>query len=183
MRTSFKILLFADAITLFAGALLGPIYAIYVQKIGGDILEASGAFAVFSLVSAVLIFIIGRFEDRVKEQELLIVAGYAIIGFGYFGYLFVETPLQLFLLQGLLGVGIAIELPAIDSTYSKHLDHRRSAYNWGAWEAMNRLTLGAGALVGGGIVTMFGFPTLFVVMGALSLASALFILFLPREVL
>ncbi|MEK7791129.1 MAG: MFS transporter, partial [Deltaproteobacteria bacterium] len=157
MKTSFKILLFADAITLFSGALLGPIYAIFVQKIGGDILDASVAFAIFSLVSGAVIFLIGRFEDRVKEQERLIVAGYLIIAVGYFGYLLVQNPLHLFIVQAVIGIGMAFELPAIDATYSKHLDHNRAAYNWGAWEGMNRFMMGGGALLGGIIATAFGF--------------------------
>lgn len=183
MKTSFKILLFADAITLFSGALLGPIYAIFVEKIGGDILDASIAFAIFSLVSGAIIFLIGRFEDRVKEQELLIAAGYLIIALGYFGYLVVQNPFHLFIVQAVIGFGMALELPAIDATYSKHLDHNRAAYNWGAWEGMNRLTLGAGALAGGLVATVFGFPILFISMGALCLGSAVFIFLLPRKVL
>jgi predicted MFS family arabinose efflux permease len=183
MKTSFKILLFADAVTLFAGALLGPIYAIFVEKIGGDILDASGAFAVFSLVSGAAIFLISRFEDKVKEQELLIVAGYLIIALGYFGYLMVQNPFHLFIVQAVIGLGMALELPAIDATYARHMDHQRAAYNWGAWEGMNRFTMGGGALLGGLVVTAFGFHTLFILMGTCCLGSAIVIFFLPRKLL
>lgn len=183
MKTPFKILLFADAITLFSGALLGPIYAIFVEKIGGDILDASVAFAIFSLVSGVVIFVIGRFEDRVKEQEILIAAGYIVIAIGYFCYLLVQNPTHLFIAQAIIGFGMALELPAIDATYAKHMDSKRAAYNWGAWEGMNRFTMGGGALLGGLIVTVFGFHTLFILMGILCIGSAIFIFLLPRKML
>ena len=183
MKLPFKILLFSESIILFAGALFGPIYAIFVEEIGGDILDASTAFAIFSITSGVVVFLISRMEDRIKEQELLVVVGYAIIGLGYFGYLFVQTPLHLFLLQAFIGVGIALYLPASDAMYSKHLDYTHAASNWGMWEGMNRLVLGVGALAGGLIVSAFGFPILFILMGIVCLASALFIFLLPRRVL
>lgn len=183
MRLPFKILLFSESIILFAGALLGPIYAIFVEEIGGDILDASTAFAIFSIASGVVVFLVSRMEDKIKEQELLVALGYAIIGLGYFGYLFVQTPLHLFFLQAFIGVGIALYAPSSDAMYSKYLDHSRAVSNWGTWEGMNRFTLGAGALAGGLIVSAFGFPILFILMGTLCFASALFIFLLPRRML
>jgi len=183
MKLPFKILLFSESIILFAGALLGPIYAIFVEEIGGDILDASAAFAIFSITSGFVVFLISRMEEKIKEQELIVALGYVIIGLGYFGYLLIQTPIHLFLVQAFIGVGIALYAPASDAMYSKYLDRSRAVSNWGVWEGMNRFTLGAGALAGGLIVSTLGFPILFILMGTLCLASALFVFLLPRRVL
>lgn len=183
MKTSFKILLFVDGIVLLAGAMLGPIYALFVERIGGDLLTASTTFAVFSLVAGIVIFFIGKFEDLIKEQELAVVVGYMITGVAYFGYIFVQSPTHLFLIQGLLGLGIAIERPAMDALLSKHLERKKAASYWGAWEGMYEMTLGVGALIGGFIASFFGFSTLFILMSGLCIGTALYIFLLPRKVL
>lgn len=48
---------------------------------------------------------------------------------------------------------------------------------------MNKIALGVGALVGGLIVSFFGFIALFVLMGVLPIVSGIVILLLPRELL
>jgi len=48
---------------------------------------------------------------------------------------------------------------------------------------MNYFTAAAGAVVGGAIVTKFGFDPLFLIMGVLSVASGVYIYRLPRKVL
>ncbi|PIP24842.1 MAG: hypothetical protein COX34_02005 [Candidatus Nealsonbacteria bacterium CG23_combo_of_CG06-09_8_20_14_all_36_12] len=71
MPLALKILLLTDGLFLLAAAMLGPIYAIFVEEIGGDILTAGTSFAIFALVMGTLILIIGRIEDIVlKETEL-----------------------------------------------------------------------------------------------------------------
>jgi len=55
------------------------------------------------------------------------------------------------------------------------------ARQWGAWEVNYYFMLGFGVLIGGAIINYFGFAFMFVTMGVLSLASAVY--FLPKEVL
>ena len=183
MNKALGILLFVDSLVLLAGAMIGPIYALFVDKIGGDLLTASITFAVFSIVSGIATFLIGKFEDLMKEQELALGGGYFLSGLAYIGYLLVQSPFHLFLTQVLLGIGTALLKPAFDALMSKHLDQNRAASQWGAWESMNSVTLGIGAVIGGIIVINFGFPTLFVTMATLCFTSALFIFLMPRRVL
>ena len=75
-----RILLWTNALILMAGAMFGPIYAIFVEKIGGDLMDASIAWSIFALAAGITTFISGHFSDKMKESELLVVAGYAIMG-------------------------------------------------------------------------------------------------------
>lgn len=79
-----KILLFTNGIILFAGAMMGPIYALYVEKIGGDLLDASFTFALYAFAAGIMTLISGRYADKIKENELIVVLGYGLIGFGFF---------------------------------------------------------------------------------------------------
>ena len=51
MKKELKILLTAYCFSTFAFSMLSPIYAIFVEEIGGGILEASYAIAIFTFIS------------------------------------------------------------------------------------------------------------------------------------
>lgn len=178
-----RILLTTNAMILLAGAMIGPIYALFVEKVGGDLLDASFAGAIFALAAGITTLISGKYSDRIKENELIIVAGYLIMGIGFLLFIFIETVPQLLLVQILIGFGEAIYSPAFDAQYSKHLDGHKSGTQWGAWESMNYFTTAIGATLGGIIVTILGFNAIFVAMSALCTFSALYIYFLPRKAL
>jgi MFS family permease len=180
---SLSILLGTNAIILFAAALLVPIYALFVEKVGGDLLDASLAGAAFAMTTGVTVLLIGRLSDRVKENELLMILGYVVMGMGFVSCVWVDSMVKLFLAQIVIGFGNAIYSPAFDALYSKHLDPSNSGTEWGLWEAMNSFMAAGGAVTGGVIVNYFGFHALFVIMGILCAASAIYIFFLPRRTL
>mgnify|MGYP001562041794 CR=1 FL=1 len=178
-----RILLATNAAVIFAGAMMAPIYAIFVQKIGGDILDAGLTSGVFALVSGLAVLIFGRVSDRMKDSEMLVIAGYFILGIAFFLYNFVDTVLSLFMVQALIGLGYAATAPAYDALYTKHVDGHRSGWQWSGWEAMAYFTTAAGSAAGGFVVSWFGFNALFVTMSVLCLLSALYMYLLPRRVL
>lgn len=184
MPRALKILLFTDGLYFLAAAMLGPIYAVFVEKIGGDLLTAGTSFAVFSFVMGVLILLFGKIEDAfLKETELWICAGYLVTAVGFFCYLLIESPWHLFIVQAIIGIGRAISSPAYSAIYSKHLNYKKAAFQWGAWDSMTNLAIGGGAIVGSLLAATFGFQILFVIMGTLSLLSCFVILLLPRKIL
>lgn len=176
-----RVLLGTNALILMAGFMLGPIYALYVEKIGGDLLDASFTFAAFGIAAGVTAMISGRYTDRIKETEYIVVAGYLIVAAGFFLYLIVDNVYTLLVVQIIIGLGEATYWPAFDALYSKHLDRKKFGSEWGAWEAMSYIVSGIAAIAGGLIVDRYGFNTLFMVMGSLALFSALYVWLLPRR--
>jgi len=182
-NNALKILLVSNGVILFASAMMGPIYALYVEKIGGDLLDASVTFAFYALAAGITTLISGRYADKIKENELIIVFGYCMIALGYFLYLFVNSIIFLFLIQIIIGFGEAIYSPAFDALYSKHLDHHKAGLEWGAWETMNYFIYAIGAIIGGLLVSFFGFQSIFLLMMVLCTGSATYIYLLPRKLL
>lgn len=178
-----KILLATNAMVLIAAAMLGPIYALFVEKVGGDLMDASIAGAVFAFVAGLTTLVSGKYSDKIKENELIIVLGYVIMGMGFLLYFWVDSVIFLFIVQAIIGLGEAIYSPAFDAVYSKHLDEHKSGTQWGAWESINYFTTAVGAIIGGGLVTLFGFQMIFVIMAMLCFSSALYIYHLKRSVL
>ena len=164
MRKELKILLTTNALFVLAAGLFGPIYAVFVEEIGGDLLTAGSAYAAFAIAAGVLILIIGRWEDRVKHQEKLVMLGYALSCLGFVGLLFVREPIHLFIVQVMFGIGEAVLAPAYDGLYSKNLDRGKAASEWGFWEGTERIVMAVAAFVGGFLASVYGFRFLFLVM-------------------
>jgi predicted MFS family arabinose efflux permease len=178
-----RVLLVTNAIVLTAAAMLGPIYALFVEKIGGDLMDASIAGGVFASTAGLTTLISGKYTDRIKQNELIIVAGYTIMGIGFSLYFWVDSIIFLFIAQAIIGLGEAVYSPAYDAVYTKHMDESKSGSQWGAWEAMNYFTIAVGALIGGSLATLFGFQVLFIVIATLCFGSAFYIYRLKRNVL
>jgi len=169
MRKGLSILLQADALAILAGGMFGPLYAVFVEEIGGDLLTAGEAFAVFAFVMAGLMFIISRWGDHAKHKEFLIVLSYGLGCLGFLGYLLISRPMHLFIVQIIFGVSGAIGWPTYDGLFSKFLDKGKFISEWGLWGTMRNVMLGLGALAGGFIAKNFGFSFLFGVMLIVSL--------------
>ena len=171
MHKQLKILLPADSFYVLALGMLGPIYAVFVQQIGGNILEAGTAWALFMITSGVGIFLMGDIQDRIKNNKLFLVAGYLMRSLGFLGYYFVSNLVQMFLLQVFLGLTTITIMPASYSFYSKHVEKKNLASQWAAWQGIWDGGQGIAALIGSVIAAFYGFKTLFLVMFSISLMS------------
>lgn len=178
-----KILLSTEVVSTGTLGLLGPIYAIYVERIGGSILEASGTYAIFALIHGLLVMRLGKLTDRVKEQKYFMVAGFLISGIGFLGYLFVKNLPQLVLVQAILGIAMAIMTPANYALYTKNLDRGKFAAQWGTMEGIYYITQGLTAFAGGIIASYIGFQAIFIFMAGVSFLAGIYIWLLPKEVL
>jgi MFS family permease len=163
---------------MLAAGLFGPIYAVFVEEIGGDLLTAGSAYSAFAIAAGILIFFISRWEDHVKHQEKLVVAGYALSCLGFLGYLLIREPWHLFVVQVIFGLGEAINTPAYDGLYSKHLDRGKFASEWGLWDSMYYITIGISAAIGGFLASLYGFRFLFVIMFFVSVIGLIISTFL-----
>jgi MFS family permease len=178
-----KVLLLADFFMILAMGMLTPIYAIFVEEIGGDILSASGAWAMFTFTAGLLIWLLARYQDKARQHGVphkrFISLGYLIRCLAFLGYFFVADKFQLFAVQALLGIGVATSVPAYDSLYSRLLSKGRYASEWGAWEGMNLIVAAIAAVIGGFVANYFGFKTLFLAMFVLSVVGLVISTSLP----
>lgn len=178
-----RALLAADALLLTAAAMLAPIYALFVDRVGGDILAAGITAAALAFGSGFVSLLAGRKIDHIRDKRIILAASTAVLGAGFIGYIFAATIWHLAIIQVVMGVVQAIHATLYDALYSRNLDKGREGEQWGAWEALNYFAAGAGALAGGFLVAKLGFEVMFFAMAVLTFASALYILSLPKKLL
>src|SRR3989339_358191 len=169
MKQGIKILLLADALIDFSLGMIGPIYAIFVEEIGGDILDASWAYFVYMITAGAVMYLLSRWEDRSKHKEKFVVIGYAITSLGCLMYIFVFNQATLMATQAVLGLSVALLDPAFDAVYSHYVKAKHEASNWGAWEAMSYIVTAAAALAGGYLANIYDFRAVFAAMFIVSL--------------
>jgi MFS family permease len=168
-----RILLKASFIFNFGIGLFAPIYAIFVQKIGGDILDAGIAFAIYFILTGIFVIAFDTSKFYLKNVKKMIILGYFLFAIAYFLFIFIKTPMHLFLLQMLLGLATGIADPAWEGVFSAKGSEKKESKNWAIWTGGVSIIAGISAVVGGIIVTLFSFEVLFGIMSALCLLASL----------
>lgn len=180
MKKGIKVLLISDAWINLALGMIGPIYAIFVEEIGGDILDASWAYSVYMMTAGIVMYLLSRWEDRTKHKEKFVVLGYALTSLGCLMYFFVYNQFTLLATQVILGLSMAILDPAFDAIYSHYVKVKEEASNWGIWEAMSYVVTAVAAVIGGYVADYFGFKILFFIMFVVSMLGTLHSMHLYR---
>ena len=173
MKTNqfYRILVTSYVMSTFAEGIIMPIYAVFVQKIGGDILDATGAIATFMIVNGIATILIHRMQWSQQHRRLLMIGGWLVWVVGIFSYFAISTTFTLFLTQVLVALGNAIADPAFDAELDDNIDDPLKSYEWGVFGAAQDILNGAAALVGGLIASLLGFRVLIFCMVAAATLS------------
>lgn len=169
-----KILLYSNNLWVFGEGMLGPLFAVFTERIGGSILDISWAWSIYLIVTGVLVIVIGKISDVKVSKEKLMIAGSFLNAILTFCYILVSTPAQLFLVEAGLGVASALSSATWSALYAEHGDTGSSGYIWGLANGQSQLTMGIAIIVGGFIVNHFSFTILFITMGVIQTLAAIY---------
>ena len=167
-----RILLIGANIWYFGEGMMGPLFAVFAEKVGGDILDITWAWATYLVITGVMYILVGKLINGKKYKEKVMVFGYALNALFTFGYLFVSNPTQLFLVQAGIGLAEAICTPAWDSLYAKNLTDDMDSYAWGLSTGQSQIVTGIAFGIGGLIIHFISFEVLFITMGIIQLGAA-----------
>lgn len=180
MHRILKILILSSIFYNLAAGSLGPIYALFVQQIGGDIVTAGTAISIYTGAVGILILVFGSIEDRLNKKKVFIL-GRAINVIGIVGYLFVTSPLHLYIVQAILGIAIAMMNPTFEALYSRGLRKGHEAFEWSRWEGTINIVLAIAATSGSLIAAILGFQALFMFMAAFAMVGFVVATFTTKQ--
>lgn len=172
MKKSYKILLTASLLANFGDNLIGPFYAVFVEEIGGSILDIGFTVTVFSICTGVLMIIVGKLSDRLNK-ELVTVFGYGLYALGSFLYLIISSPWQLFVLQVVFAFGTACLAAPLTALFAKHIQKGKEGEQWGFEGGGAFLAVGAASFIGTLIVNQWGFKFLFLTMLIIQISATI----------
>ncbi len=179
-------LIYSDVFLLTGLGFVAPIFAIYLTENirGGNIETAGFAAAIYWIVNSLVMIPIGKFLDKnhgEKDDLWFIVLGNILAAFSVLGYLFSKFPWHIYFLEGLYGLGMAMNMAGYTAIFTRHIDKEREAYEWsvrGAWVGIGSGLAGA---VGGWVAYHFGFANLFIGIIIFILISAALPLLILKE--
>ncbi len=172
MKKGYKILLSASLMANFGDNLIGPFYAVFVEKIGGSILDIGFTVTVFSMCTGVLMMIVGKLSDRLNK-ELITIFGYGFYALGSLLYLTISSPWQLFFLQIVFAIGTACLSAPLTALFAKYIQKGKEGEQWGFEGGGAFLAVGVASFTGTLIVSQWGFKILFFAMFIVQISATL----------
>lgn len=172
-----------NGIFVFAGGMLGPLFALFVEEIDKSVFSVSLTWFVFLFSATIFMVFVEKYGDQVMEKEYLLMGGFLIRAIVWFLFPFIGTLFWLIVAQILLGLGEALGTPAYDVIFAEHLDKDRHVKEYTDWKLISNIVGSFAVLLGGILVKYTGFSILFFLMGMMALISFFGILWTPRKVL
>lgn len=173
-----QVLTYSDVLLLSGWGLVNPILAVFItdQIQGGTLILAGTASTVYLLVKSVLQVPIARYID-IKRGEWddywLMMLGTAFIALSAFLFIFARYPWHVIAIQVLTGIGGALSYPTWQAIFTRHIDNREEGLEWSLYYTATDLGAAFSAALGAFIAEIFGYQSLFVVVGIMSVAGTL----------
>ena len=160
-----RLLIISDAVIIGSAGLLGPIFALFIEKFieGGNEAVAGIAAAIYlvakSLVQIPAAVIIDRIRGEKDDFYFMFVFS-LIIALLPLLYLVINTPGQLYLVQFVLGVFTAFTFPSFMAIFTRHVDKAKEGTEWSVYFTLVDLSSAVFAAIGGYVAASSGYPIL-----------------------
>ena len=174
INKNIQVLLYGSNIWYLGEGMLGPLFVIFAERIGGDIFDITWAWATYLIVSGILNIVVGKGVKTQQSKERIMILGYALNALFTFGYLLVSSPWHLFVVQMGLGVASALANPTWSALYAQYEDKKYDTLEWGLAYGYADIITGIAIIIGGLIITHFSFTALFIIMGCIQVGATLY---------
>jgi MFS transporter, DHA1 family, multidrug resistance protein len=177
-----RFLIITDVIAYSAAGLLGPIFAIFITDfiVGGGAAVAGVAAAIFLLTKSIGQIPVGALIDRIcgdKDDYWFMVGGALVSSLVPLAFLFISTPLELYIVQFILGLSTAFTFPSFMTLFSRYVDKAQEGTTWSIYFALVDLAAAGTAAIGGVLATTAGFEVVIYMVTILGFIST--VLYLP----
>ena len=181
MHKNIKLLLLASILIHSGANLLAPIYALFIEEIGGTLLDASIALGIYAMFKGVFYFGMAKVKESIFPKRAMMFVGYSIMGVGYAGYLIAGKPLDVFIIQGIVSLGETIINPSWSAVIASSLEKGKERSIYSNFYGYRSFFEGIAAIVGGLFAVKFGFNVLFGIMTLFAFSSGALALFVDEK--
>lgn len=171
LSKTIRILLIASSLWYFGEGLFGPLFAIFTQKVGGDLLDITWAWSAYLIVTGLMYFVVGKTLKNSNYKEEVMIFGYLLNTIFTFSYLFVDSVTSLFIVQIGLGIAESLSTPIWDSLFANDLEDSSDTFHWGLATGHTHFVTGIAVAIGGLITYYISFHVLFIVMGTIQVVA------------
>ncbi len=182
-----KILIFSDFLIWSSYQFLAPIFAIFISdRIDNSSLAVVGiASAVYLISKSIFEIPVGAYVDKSRSEKddlYTALVGTILSACVFFGFIFITSVWQLYLLQILMGMGNALAFPGWYSIFTRHVDRNKAAFEWSLYDVLLGVGMAATAAIGGFLAERFGFDVIFIIIGLFTLLGAFSLLSIKNKI-
>lgn len=183
-----KFLVLSDLLFLGGWSLIQPVFQIFIikQVEGATLITVGLVAALYWLVKSFLQIPVANYldtHDGEKDDLYALILALSLSAVASFLFSTVSQLWQLFAVQFIYAVAMGLYVPSWSGIFSRHLDDKRFSFDWSLDSTVVGITSFVTALLSGILAEKFGFSFVFVVVGILSLVSAILIFSVPDLVL
>lgn len=176
-----RFLTISDILMLGGYGLVSPIFAVFITGSikGGTVAVAGLASAIYLITKSIGQIPIAHFIDKKKGEKddfwfmliaTLLMAVIPVL------YIFVKTPIELYIVQFFYGILSAATFPAWMAIFTRHIDREHEGVEWAVYYTLTDLSAAIFAFLGGFLAFNFGFANLFITMSIIYFFGALFLI-------
>ena len=148
-KTTFNLLLLSEIFWTLGVQILGPVYAIFVEGIGGGSLVTVGmAYAACLFATALFSIPFSRLSDKRGRKKIIIFGCLAYLPIPFL-YPFVSNIVQVYILQIWAGISNAISDPVWGALLAEATSKKTRGKQYGILYAISQFAAGFAALLGG----------------------------------
>lgn len=174
-----KLLIASDLIAQGSLGLLAPIFAIFIDKSITDtdpVIAAGMASAIYLFTRSAFQIPIARLLDSIKgERDDFSAMFWGMICSSLLpiAYLYIDSSLELYFIQFLLGLCVAFTYPSFMSIFTKHIDKGEEGTEWGIYYTFTDISTAATSAIGGVFAATYGFNLVIIVTVIFSVIGTL----------
>jgi DHA1 family quinolone resistance protein-like MFS transporter len=179
-----KLLLLSDIFVLTGFGLIQPILAIYINDgsvIGGTMITAGMASALFLLTKSVVQLPFGHYVDSHAGKERWLVLGTLLMASVPIIYLSANSIYHIYLAEVVYGLGSGLAYPTWLGLWSVNLDRGRESFQWSIYHTSTGMGTAATGAAGAAVASQMGFSATFMLAGLLCILGCLVLLVLERR--
>lgn len=185
MNPLLRFFIMADVVAYAGAGMLAPIFALFIDGFieGGSAEVAGVAAAIFLFTKSAAQIPAAAIIDKIcgeRDDFWVLFIGMIVASLVPLSYLFISTPLELYITQFVLGLSLAATFPSFMALFTRHMEPGREATVWGVYYMLIDFSAAAAGAIGGVVAATVGFEAVILGVTAIGLMGAL--LYLPAEI-
>lgn len=164
-----RFLILSDVLILGAVGLLAPVFAFFIEGFiqGGNASVAGLSAAIFLATKSISQIPLANIIDKIrgeKDDFWFLLISSMVTALIPLCYLFINTPIELYMVQFVYGISTAITTPSFMTLFTKNIDHGKEGVEWGLYYTLADLIGAAMAGMGGFLASTYGYNTLIILV-------------------
>lgn len=157
----YKFLTTTYTIQRLSAGIYAPLYSIYLLHLGGNLRMAGELVAIYTVTGSLCGILLMKANEHTRNY--MFFTGYLLSFLGAIWLLMAKHPAEIYVIQGIFGIGSSLVGPTQRSRIYAHLTENTPFY-YQVYTTLGTLASAAAAIIGGYLGHHIGFDFVFTIM-------------------